>query len=237
MQYLFLISWFVNTASPTRLHCLVRQQSRACGATKRQRAARLRLAIKPGKWCQEISCEAYASKIARVDACARCVYAWACTRCVWRDIHLVTLQKCRTAGLMYIIMKRRNLITSVCKQCCYHSSTAHGERDFLLINEFSLCVTDEAAIDYQLCSCWFFFLDWSLINQLNKKNSSDKIKFSVTCYTFIVVWSFYKVPMNVGDNRMINSKSASGTFWILLNQYINLAINRKILTSNNQYKS
>lgn len=148
MQYLFLISWFVNTASPTRLYCLVRQQSRACGATERQRAARLRLEIKPGKWCQEISCEAYASKIARVDAWARCVYAWACTRCVWRDIHLVTLQKCRTAGLMYIIMKLRNLITSVCKQCCYHCSTAHGERDFLLIIEFSLCVTDVAAIDY-----------------------------------------------------------------------------------------
>lgn len=44
--------------------------------------------------------------------------------------------------------KPRSLITSVCKQCCYHSSTAHGERDFLLIIEFSLCVTDVAAIDY-----------------------------------------------------------------------------------------
>lgn len=85
--------------------------------------------------------------------------AWACTRCVWRDIHLVTLQKYRTAGLMYIIMKRRNLITSVCKQCCYHSATVHGERDFLLIIEFSLCETDVTAIDYPLCSCWFFILD------------------------------------------------------------------------------
>lgn len=78
-------------ASP--LYCLVRQQGRACGATKRQRAARLRLAIKPGKWCQEISCEAYASKIARVDAWALCVRERARVACARRDSHLVTTAK------------------------------------------------------------------------------------------------------------------------------------------------